>query len=153
MNNSDSVSKPTELSDEQVCLTIYPGSYKDAYGNGIWWTDAMGNMKIVGKSWADIRSRQTAAERHPLEDCPHCDGIGCKACLPEKIVSRSSELGTVEAAGLPNPAAEGDRANIHVKCRHKYEERCDTYINAAGTHREYWMQCTKCGKVCESDAQ
>jgi uncharacterized protein with PIN domain len=36
-------------------------------------------------------------------------------------------------------------------CQHDLEEHCDTEINGAGVHREYWIRCTKCGDVFAAD--
>lgn len=37
------------------------------------------------------------------------------------------------------------------KCRHEYEEHCVTEMNGAGVHREYWLQCAKCGAIVDEN--
>src|ERR1700679_4033351 len=38
-------------------LKQWPGCYPGAYGEGLWWSNARGEMVIVGKSWSDAYAK------------------------------------------------------------------------------------------------
>jgi hypothetical protein len=57
----------------------------------------------------------------------------------------------VAAAISDNPEIRGSQPTggqeERPACKHEWHEHCDTDINAAGVHREYWRECTKCGEA------